>query len=55
MERLKHVIPNLEYKQQGIEYIQEHLEYHSPINGSGGLDRYIDDYESWLEKLNQDN
>ena len=54
MERLKHVIPNLEYKQQGIEYIQEHLEHHSPINGSGGLDRYIHDYESWLEKINQD-
>lgn len=54
MEHLKHVIPNIDYKEKGIEYIQEHLEYHSKINGSGGLDRYINDYEAWLEKLNQD-
>lgn len=54
MEHLKHIMPTIEYKEQGIEYIKEHLDYHSEINGSGGLDRYINDYESWLEKLNQD-
>ena len=54
MEHLIHVIPTIKHKEQGIEYIKEHLEYHSEINGSGSLDRYINDYESWLEKLNQD-
>lgn len=54
MEHLIHVIPTIEHKEQGIEYIKEHLEYHSEINGSGSLDRYINDYESWLEKLKQD-
>ena len=54
MEHLIHVIPTIEHKEQGIEYIQEHIDYNSKINGSGGLDRYMNDYESWLEKLNQD-
>lgn len=35
-------------------YIKEHIEAASDINGSGGLDRYINDYEGWLEKLELD-
>ncbi len=54
MEHLRHVIPSLEHKEAGIDYIKEHYEYNSNINGSGGLNRYLDDYESWLEKLSQD-
>lgn len=54
MERLKHVVPNIEYKEQAIEYINEFYEYGSNINGSGGLNRYLDDYEGWLEKLKED-
>lgn len=51
MEYLYYEVPSLERKEDAIEYIKEHLEYNSRINGSGGLDRYLDDYEGWLEHL----
>lgn len=54
MEKFKLVQPSLEYKKQAIEYIQEQNEYNSPINGVGGLNRYLEDYEGWLEKLEED-
>ncbi len=54
MEHLRHVIPSLEHKKSGIDYIQEHYNYNSPINGSGRLHQYLDDYEGWLEKLEND-
>ena len=54
MERLRHVIPSMEYMEQGIEYIEEHINAGSNINGSGGLHRYLDNYQGWLEKLEQD-
>lgn len=47
--KYRYVIPSLEYKDKAISYINEFLEYGSKINGSGGLDRYLDDYEAWLE------
>ena len=54
MEHLRHVIPSMEYMEQGIEYIEEHINAGSNINGSGGLHRYLDNYQGWLEKLEQD-
>lgn len=54
MEKFKLVRPTLEYKNQAIEYIQEQYEYKSPINGVGGLDRHLENYEGWLEKLEED-
>ena len=54
MERLYLEEPSIERKEDAIEYIKEHHEYNSRINGTGGLNRYIDDYEGWLEKLEQD-
>lgn len=54
MEKLKHVIPSKEYENQAIEYIKEFYEYKSDINGAGGLDRYLDNYDGWLEKLAED-
>lgn len=53
-DRLNHVRPTKEYKEQAINYINEFYEYKSDINGSGGLHRYLDDYEAWLEKLEED-
>ena len=47
-------IPSLRRKDEALEYIQEFKDYNSQINGVGGLDRYVDDYEGWLEKLEQD-
>ena len=54
MEKLYYEVPSIERKDDAIEYINEHYEYESDINGSGGLDRYIDNYEGWLEKLEED-
>lgn len=47
--KFKYVIPTLVYKEKSIEYIKEFNKYESKINGVGGLDRYLDDYEGWLE------
>lgn len=51
MEHLKHVWPSMEYKDDSINYIKEHYECNSQIHGVSGLNRYLDDYEGWLEKL----
>ncbi len=54
MKKLKLVEPSLEYKDKAIAYINEFYEYNSEINGSGGLHRYLDNYEGWLLKLEND-
>lgn len=54
LDKLSLVYPSMEYKEAAIDYINEHLEYSSPINGVGGLNRYLSDYEGWLEKLDED-
>lgn len=54
MDQLYLVEPTKEYEKQAIDYIKEHYEYNSNINGSGGLDRYINDYDEWLNKLLDD-
>lgn len=41
MEKFKYEIPTLKRKEDAINYIKEHIEVASDINGSGGLDRYI--------------
>ena len=54
MERLRHVRPDISYKEDAIAYINEHYACNSNINGVGGLHRYLDDYEGWLHKLEAD-
>ena len=54
MERLKHIRPSKENEQQAIDYINEFYKYNSEINGVGGLHRYLNDYDSWLLKLEED-
>ena len=54
MEKLKHIKPSKEYEQEALEYINEFYEYNSDINGTGGLQRYLDNYDEWLEKLEED-
>ena len=54
---MKLVFPNIEYKEQAIEYIRECLECGSEVNGSGGLLRFLAQsraYEQWLEKIMRD-
>lgn len=54
MEKFYFEVPSIERKNDAIEYIFEHYKYNSNINGSGGLDRYINNYEEWLNKLERD-
>ena len=54
MELLYYEEPSLSRKDDAIEFINEFYEYKSSINGVGGLNRYLDDYEGWLEKLEED-
>lgn len=54
MDRLRHEVPSIERKDEALQYIQEFLDYGSDINGVGGLDRYLDNYEEWLVKLEED-
>lgn len=54
MERLYFETPGIERKEDAVDYIREFEEYRSRVNGSGGLDRYTDDYEGWLAKLEED-
>ena len=53
MERLMHVAPDESYRDQAIEYIEEHHRYNSNINGSGGLHRYVSNYDEWLRRLEE--
>ena len=48
------VEPTKKYEKQAIEYIEEHYIYFSEINGSGGLDRYVNNFDNWLDKLEED-
>ena len=54
IEKFKLVIPNIEYKEKALDYIKELYSYNSSINGVGGLSRYLENYEDWLEKLEKD-
>lgn len=54
IKRFKLVEPNIKHKEQAIEYINEFRKNNSSINGVGGLDRYLNNYEEWLIKLEND-
>ena len=51
MEKFKYEVPTIERKEEAIEYINEFIKYNSEPNGVGGLDKYLDNYEGWVEKL----
>ncbi len=55
MERFYFERPGISRKEDAIEYINEFYEYNSDINGSGGLHRFLDDYEGWLKKIDEDS
>lgn len=53
---MKFVFPNIDYEHKAIEYIQEFYDNSSAINGTGGLDRYLEKatYKDWLLKVEAD-
>ena len=54
MEQFYFEFPSLERKEEALEYINEFHEYNSKIHGVGGLDRYNENYEEWLIKIEDD-
>lgn len=54
MEKFYFETPDISRKEDALSYINEFYEYNSEINGVGGLHRYLDDYEGWLKKLEED-
>ena len=52
--KFKYEVPNISRKQEAIEFLQEFYKYNSKIHGVGGLDRYLENYEEWLKKLEED-
>lgn len=51
MEKFYFEVPGMNRKEDAIEYINEFYEFKSEINGTGGLNRFLDNYEGWLDKL----
>ena len=51
VELFRHEAPTLERKKEAIKYIKEFYKYKSLVNGAGGLDRFLDDYEGWIKHL----
>ena len=40
-------------EEEAMNFINEFIEHNSEIYGCGGLDRYINNYEGWLEHLRE--
>lgn len=51
MDKFRLEAPTAERQNDAIDYINEFYAYDSHINGSGGLNRYLNDYIGWLIKL----
>lgn len=47
-ERFYLEVPSLERKEEAIEYINEFVKFGSHVNGAGGLNHHLVDYEEWL-------
>lgn len=45
--------PTPKRKNEAINYLKEHIQYNSEMNGTGSMDRCLKDwtYEQWLEEL----
>ena len=54
MDRLKLEFPTMVREKDALEFIEEFYDNNSEINGTGGLQRYMDDYVGWIEKINKD-
>ncbi len=54
MEKLRHEKPTKKHENKAIEFIEEFHENNSVKNGSGGLQRYLNNYDEWLNKLEND-
>lgn len=53
-EKFYFEVPSFKRKEAAIEFINEFYKYGSKINGTGGFNRFVDNYEGWLTKLEND-
>ena len=51
--KFKYEWPSLKRKEEAQEYVIEHLNTNSKINGTGGLNKQYEEYEEWLDKTNK--
>lgn len=54
MEKFYFEVPSMNRKNDAIAFINEFYRFNSDINGTGGLQRFMDNYERWLDKLQED-
>lgn len=52
-DRFFYLTPTLAQEKQALDYIKEFQKYKSNINGAGGLQKYLNNYPAWLDKLNE--
>ena len=48
MEKFYLEAPGIGRKEEAVAYIREFQEHGSQINGAGGLNHFLTDYEGWL-------
>lgn len=51
--KFRYVEPTIEYKKEALDYLKETIDSKSRINGMSGLNRYQDDYEGWLKRIEE--
>lgn len=54
MEKFYFEVPSIKRKYDAIAFINEFYEFSSNIHGTGGLQKFLDNYEGWLDKLQED-
>ena len=54
MERFYFEEPTLERKADAFDFVEEFNSYNSNLYGAGGFKRYLNDYEGWIKKLEED-
>jgi predicted acetyltransferase len=51
MDTLILVIPNKSHQDKAIKFIQEFIDCNSYLFGTSGIHQYINDYDGWLKKI----
>ena len=53
MEKFYLELPSIERKEEALDYLKEHIDYKSDINGTEGINRIKDGftYEDWLDEV----
>ncbi|MBR3131195.1 GNAT family N-acetyltransferase [Candidatus Saccharibacteria bacterium] len=54
VERFKLEFPTKAREEDAMDFLREFIEVNTVIHGSGGFDLYMDDYDGWLDHLEED-